>query len=126
MRTPRTRSGLTRVDLLFATAVVGVLGAIIWGNLRQTRANAYIDVLTDELRAVQVAEERYWTQHARYAMDTTQLAWNARPEVRVTFSSADPALGVEATATHRSAPGVSCRLYVGRDSVRKSGVIDCP
>jgi Tfp pilus assembly protein PilE len=125
MRLPRLRAGISRIDLLFATAVIGVLAAIVWGNLQKTQSGASIDLLKSDLRELQVVEERYWTQNSRYATDTTQIAWKSRPEVAISISSADPATGVDAEARHRDLPGVTCRMYVGRAVGRQSGVIDC-
>ena len=125
MRHRQLRAGISRIDLLFATAVVGVLTAIVLGNLRNTRAEANVDLLRSQLRDLQVAEEGYWSQHSRYSTDTAQLAWKPRPEVTVSITSLDPAVGFDAEARHRNAPDVTCRVYVGRTTVRPSGVIDC-
>lgn len=119
------RGGLSRIDLIFATAVFGVLAAIVWGNVQNTQSDAYIDVLKSELRDLQVVAERFRTQNSRYSTDTTQLAWKSRPDVTVAISSTDPLMGFDAAATHRSAPGVTCRMYVGQAVGRQSGVIDC-
>jgi Tfp pilus assembly protein PilE len=125
MRLRFRRPGLTRVDLLFATAVVGVLAAIVVGNVRNTRASATLDLVRNDLRGLQVVQERYFSQNNRYATDTAQIAWRARPEVSVAITSSDPAVGFEAVGQHTSLPGVSCKMYVGRAPDRKSGVIDC-
>ena len=125
MRFRHLRAGISRIDLLFAIAVVGVLTAIVLGNLRNSRAEANVDLLRSQLRDLQVAEEGYWSQNSRYTTDTTQLTWKPRPEVTVSISSLDPAVGFDAEARHKSAPGVTCRVYVGRASVRPSGVINC-
>ena len=125
MRSQSRRSGLSRVDLLFATAVVGVLAAIVLGNVRNTRSSANLELVRSDLRELQVVEERYFGQNTRYATDTTQLAWKSRPEVTVAITSTDPTVGFEAVGQHKALPGVTCRLYVGRAPDRKSGVIDC-
>ena len=125
MRSQSRRSGLSRVDLLFATAVVGVLAAIVLGNVRNTRSSAHLELVRSDLRELQVVEERYFGQNTRYATDTTQLAWKSRPEVTVAITSTDPTVGFEAVGQHKALPGVTCRLYVGRAPDRKSGVIDC-
>jgi Tfp pilus assembly protein PilE len=125
MRSQSRRSGLTRVDLLFATAVLGVLAAIVLGNVRNTRSSANLELVRSDLRELQVVEERYFGQNTRYATDTTQLAWKSRPEVTVAITSTDPTVGFEAVGQHKALPGVTCRLYVGRAPDRKSGVIDC-
>lgn len=125
MRSQPRRSGLTRVDLLFATAVLGVLAAIVVGNVRNTRSSANLELVRNDLRELQVVEERYFGQNTRYATDTTQLAWKSRPEVTVAITSTDPTIGFEAVGQHKALPGVTCRLYVGRAPDRKSGVIDC-
>jgi Tfp pilus assembly protein PilE len=125
MRFRHRRSGLSRVDLLFATAVIGVLAAIVVGNVRNTRSSAYLELVRNDLRELQVVEERYFTQNTRYATDTTQMAWKSRPDVSVAITSSDPTVGFEAVGQHKALPGVTCRLYVGRAPDRKSGVIDC-
>lgn len=125
MRSRHLRAGISRIDLLFAIAVVGVLTAIVLGNLRNTRAEANVDLLRTQLRDLQVAEEAYWSQHSRYSTDTTQLAWKPLPDVTLSIASLDPAVGFDAEVRHRNAPGVTCRVYVGRASVRPSGVITC-
>jgi Tfp pilus assembly protein PilE len=125
MSSQSRRSGLTRVDLLFATAVLGVLAAIVVGNVRNTRSSANLELVRNDLRELQVVEERYFGQNTRYATDTTQLAWKSRPEVTVAITSTDPTIGFEAVGQHKALPGVTCRLYVGRAPDRKSGVIDC-
>jgi Tfp pilus assembly protein PilE len=125
MRSHARRSGLSRVDLLFATAVIGVLAAIVLGNVRNTRSSANLELVRSDLRELQVVEERYFGQNTRYATDTTQLAWKSRPEVTVAITSTDPTVGFEAVGQHKALPGVTCRLYVGRAPDRKSGVIDC-
>lgn len=125
MRFRQRRTGLTRIDLLFATAVVGVLAAIVVGNVRNTRASANLELVRNDLRELQVVQERYFSQNTRFATDTAQIAWKARPQVTVEITSTDPAVGFEAVGRHTTLPGVTCKLYVGRAPDRKSGVIDC-
>lgn len=119
------RPGLSRVDLLFATAALGVLAAIVAGNVRNTRASATLELVRSDLRELQVVQERYFSQNTRYATDTAQIAWKSRPEVTVEITSPDPVTGFEAVGRHAALPGVACKLYVGRAPDRKSGVIDC-
>lgn len=125
MRFRPRRTGLTRVDLLFATAALGVLAAIVVGNVRNTRASSNLELVRSDLRELQVVQERYFSQNTRYATDTAQIAWKSRPQVTIEMTSTDPAIGFEAVGRHTALPGVTCKLYVGRAPDRKSGVIDC-
>lgn len=119
------RFGMSRVDILFALAVTGVLGAIVWGNLRGVRADAYQDVVREELGRLRSAQDAYWSRNQRYAPDTAVLGWQPDSQVSLTMSSADFSKGVDVVATHTSQPGLPCRMYVGTDSTRSSGTVDC-
>lgn len=119
------RTGMSRIDILFAIAVTGVLGAIVWGNLRGVRADAYEDVVTVELGKLRTAQDSYWSRNQRYAPDTAVLGWQPAPQISLTMSSADFSKGVDVVATHSSQPGMTCRMYVGTDSTRSSGTVDC-
>ena len=65
------------------------------------------------LRNVVAAQDSYKTKHGKYAASLEALRVNSGSDVRIQIQAATES-GWRAKATHRTRPGRSCVVFVGR------------
>ena len=70
-------------------------------------------VLKGMLRNVVAAQDSYKTKHGKYAASLEALRVNSGSDVRIQIQAATES-GWRAKATHRTRPGRSCVVFVGR------------
>ena len=74
-------------------------------------------ILKSALRNVVAAQDKYRGSHAKYATSVEALRLNPGSEVKIQILSVTES-GWRAKATHRSRPGRSCVVFVGRLHLR--------
>ena len=70
-------------------------------------------VLKSTLRNVVAAQDSYKTRHGKYASSLETLRVNGGSDVRIQIQAATES-GWRAKATHRTRPGRSCVVFVGK------------
>lgn len=70
-------------------------------------------VLKGMLRSVVAAQDSYKAKHGKYAASLETLRVNGSPDVRIQIQAATES-GWRAKATHRTRPGRSCVVFVGK------------
>ncbi len=82
-------------------------------NSVQTTSDALMAV-HDRLRELIMAEESYYSSHARYTTDLSalQISHGYRDDVAIEITSANDAAW-SARGTHRAARGKNCVVYIG-------------
>jgi hypothetical protein len=70
-------------------------------------------VLKSALRNVVGAQDGYRARHGKFSRSVQALRFNGGPDVRVQILAATES-GWRAKATHRSRPGRSCVVFVGK------------
>ena len=106
--------------------VFAILVALAIARYRAMKERGYLAEMKTDLGNLRIAEEAYWADHSRYTINQALLDYKPGSRVSVIITTADPFAGFDAQATHINAPGVTCKMYVGRAvSQRPSGDIDC-
>ncbi len=122
----RRRSGFTIIELLLVTVVIAILAAIAIGRYRDMKLRAYVAAVTADLSELRNAEEAYWAENQVYTVDQSLLDWKPSSSVTVTISTGDPLAGFDVEALHSAAPGLLCKMYVGRSvNATPSGEVNC-
>jgi prepilin-type N-terminal cleavage/methylation domain-containing protein len=120
------RKGFTFVELLVVMLLIGALSSMAVPRFRQYKARAYIAAMQSDLGNLKIAQEEYWTEHQKYATDTTSLEVRISANVAIAITSRDIIGGYTAVATHSNVPGQQCQTAIGRDaSSRESGAVAC-
>ena len=92
---------------------------------RRLLKQALAEMKTD-LGNLRIAEEAYWADHGQYTINQALLDYRTGSRVTVTLTTTDPFAGFDAEAIHVSAPGVICKMYVGRAAAATpSGEVKC-
>ena len=109
----RLRRGFTLIELLIVVVIIGILAAIAIPKFHNSKEQAYIAAMREDVRNLATAEEAYYADHSgSYAANTAALgtAYNASPGVTVTLVGT--ASNWRATARNPMTT-VSCRLAAG-------------
>lgn len=106
--------------------VFAILVALAVARYRAMKERGYLAEMRTDLGNLRVAEEAYWAEAGQYTVDQSLLDYRTGSRVTVVITTSDPYAGYDAEATHVSAPGVTCRMYVGRATTgTPSGEIVC-
>lgn len=111
----RHRSGLTLVELLIVTMVIGILAGFAAVQLLDARQKAYLAAVQADFHELAVNQEIHFHTHKEYA-SLSQLEEARAPvfspgvEMSVTHSGAT---GWAATAVHTGLPNTSCGMFMG-------------
>ncbi len=114
------------MEILVAMLVFSILVALAVSRYRNMKERGYLAEMKTDLGNLRVAEEAYWAEAGHYTVDQSLLDYRTGSRVTVVITTSDPFAGFDAEATHVGAPGVTCRMYVGRaTSTTPSGDIAC-
>lgn len=120
------RRGFTFVEILVAMMVFAILVALAVARYRAMKERGYLAEMKTDLGNLRIAEEAYWADHGQYTVNQSLLDYRPGSRVTVIITVSDPYAGFDAEATHVSAPGMVCKMYVGRAvSQTPSGQISC-
>ena len=112
----RNTKGFTLIELLIVVVIIGILAAIAIPKFASTKQNAYLATMKTDLRNLATAEEGYASNNAGayFSGTATQLSavQSYAPSAGVTVVVATSGAGWSATATHASASGKTCGIYV--------------
>ena len=123
--TPQRRA-FTLIELIIVTVVIAVLASIAIGRYRDMKRRAYVAAVTADLAELRNAEEAYWAEHQQYTVNQSLIDFKPSSSVTVTVTSSDPYAGFDAEGVHSAAPGLLCRMYVGRSvNSTPSGEVNC-
>lgn len=134
-RTPATsgsrtrQSGFTLIEALIALAVVAILASLAWPSFAGVLQRSRRIEATSALMQVQLAQERWRSAHASYAVDLPALGFDTRLAAHYRLAiTASGAHGyrVVATAIGMQAADTACRTLVltldaGRSVLGSSG-----
>jgi type IV pilus assembly protein PilA len=127
----RMRKGFTLIELLIVVVIIGILAAIAIPKFANTKQQAYLATLKEDLRNLVTAEEAYFSDYTTYTGTLTTTQYNPSAGVTYTVSSAT-GTGWSATATHVGLVGASipgCHVALGAAETTSSeneGTPYCP
>jgi prepilin-type N-terminal cleavage/methylation domain-containing protein len=127
----RMRKGFTLIELLIVVVIIGILAAIAIPKFANTKQQAYLATLKEDLRNLVTAEEAYFSDFTTYTGTLTTTQYNPSAGVAYTVSSAT-ATGWSATATHVGLVGASipgCHVAIGSavtTATNNEGTPYCP
>ena len=122
------RKGFTLIELLIVVVIIGILAAIAIPKFANTKEKAYLASMKSDLRNLATAEESYFADNQVYSTSLAAMNFSPSTGVTVTAASTTPALGWSGTATHSGAPGKTCKIGFGPDTVTSGaaeGVVKC-
>lgn len=120
------RKGFTFVELLVVMLLLGALSSMAVPRYREYKTRAYIAAMQSDLGNLKVAQEVFWSEHLKYATDTTSLEVRITADVAISISSEDVNGGYTAIATHSNVPGRQCETAMGREATpNEPGAIVC-
>ena len=131
MNMQRMRKGFTLIELLIVVVIIGILAAIAIPKFANTKQQAYLATLKEDLRNLVTAEEAYFSDYTTYTGTLTTTQYNPSAGVTYTVSSAT-GTGWSATATHVGLVGASipgCHVALGAAETTSSeneGTPYCP
>ncbi len=109
------RKGFTLIELLIVVVIIGILAAIAIPKFANTKQQAYLATLKEDLRNLVTAEEAYFSNFTTYTGTLTTTQFSPSAGVTYTVSSAT-GTGWAATATHTGLVGASiagCHVAIG-------------
>lgn len=118
------RKGFTLIELLIVVVIIGILAAIAIPKFAGTKQKAYVAAMKSDLKNFVLAEESYFVDNNTYGTRAAVVGANLFLETTgVTVASANETpTGFQATATHVSAPGTTCGVYVGTGGAPNAAV----
>ena len=84
----RMRKGFTLIELLIVVVIIGILAAIAIPKFANTKQQAYLATLKEDLRNLVTAEEAYFSDFTTYTGTLTTTQFNPSAGVTYTVSSA--------------------------------------
>lgn len=123
----RNTKGFTLIELLIVVVIIGILAAIAIPKFANTKQNAYLATMKTDLRNLTTAEEGYASNSSGAYFNgaitnpiggPVPSALNGYiPSAGVTVTITTTGAGWSATATHASAPGKTCAIFVNTTAV---------
>jgi prepilin-type N-terminal cleavage/methylation domain-containing protein len=122
----RNAKGFTLIELLIVVVIIGILAAIAIPKFASTKEKAYIAAMKSDLKNFVTAEEAYFADNNTYG---TYVQVNAAglftATTNVVLADANvSATGFTGTATHASAPGTTCGVFVGVGNSPNGAVVN--
>lgn len=123
------RRGFTLIELMIVVVIIGVLAAIAIPKFASTKERAHVTAMKSDLRNLATVQEMYLSDFGSYtpviasnlagAVATPDPATGFIPSSNVTVRGALVAGGAgwNATATHVSAPGRVCEIFIAGGQV---------
>jgi len=114
---PRRRrkdmAGFTLIELVIVIVIVGILAAIAIPRFRDTRRQAYLSVISGDLRNMGLAQVLYHQSNRTYTTNLALLIFQPTEGVEIEVTEASES-GWAAVATHSSLGDTGgCSLYLG-------------
>ena len=109
----RTRQAFTLIELLIVVVIIGILAAIAIPKSHNSKEQAYIATMREDVRTLAAAEESYAADHAGlYATSLGALGTSYSVSPGVTITLTGTASSWRATARNPMTI-VACRLAAG-------------
>jgi type IV pilus assembly protein PilA len=115
----RETRGFTLVELLVVILIVGILASIAIPKYATVKERAYLTAVKTDLKNLEISEEAYaaansgsYFSHTYTTPSDSTNTFGASQNVNI-VATASGASGWSATATHTSAPGHTCAIFVG-------------
>jgi type IV pilus assembly protein PilA len=119
----RLRKGFTLIELLIVVVIIGILAAIAIPKFHNSKEQAYIASMREDVRNLATAEEAYFSDNAGvYATALTDLGTAYAPSPGVTVTLLGTANSWRATARNPMTT-VSCRLATGTSKSYDGAVV---
>ena len=127
-------AGFTLIELLIVVVIIGILASIAIPKFHNSKEQAYIAAMREDVRNLATAEEAYYDDNSGiYASTTAQLGTNYKASAGVTYTvSSATGTGWAATATHTGlvgAPISGCHVAIGAGvttATNNEGTPYCP
>jgi prepilin-type N-terminal cleavage/methylation domain-containing protein len=115
--TSTKKKGFTLIELLIVVVIIGILAAIAIPKFSNTKEKAYLAAMKSDLRNLATAQEAFASDNGGAYMPSGTASQgspfnNFEPSAQVTVSVTNGGAGWSATATHTSAAGKTCAIYV--------------
>ncbi|HEX6942271.1 MAG TPA: prepilin-type N-terminal cleavage/methylation domain-containing protein [Gemmatimonadaceae bacterium] len=120
------RKGFTFVELLVVMLLLGALSSMAVPRFREYKTRALIAAMQSDLANLKISEEEYFSEHLKYATDTSLLEFRNTVNVSIALTSQDVNGGYTAIATHANVPGRQCQTAIGPEAApREPGAVFC-
>ncbi len=110
---PILRKGFTLIELLIVVVIIGILASIAIPKFHNSKEQAYIASMREDMRNLATAEEAYYSDNTgMYAANVAALGTAFNPSPGVTITLLGTASSWRATARNPMTT-VTCRLATG-------------
>jgi len=120
----RLQKGFTLIELLIVVVIIGILASIAIPKFHNSKEQAYIAAMREDVRNLATAEEAYYSDNlGNYATSLGALGTNYKASAGVTITLVATASTWRATARNPMTT-VSCRLATGTTKTY-DGAVSC-